>query len=252
MATPVPMPISSPSENRTVIVVGKTGAGKSTVANVVLNRKTALNELEEEFEVKCSLESVTPKCSHRDSIMTDNGKYYNVRVIDTVGLFDTMNKSVDTTVSDMKQYMLNFCKDGLNLVLFTMREGRFSDEEKVTFDFIIKNFREEISNISALVITHCDIKAEEEREKIIRDFKESSKTANIASFMQKGIFTVGFPSLSDRQKMKRSLRDILEEGMVEDQKTLLNLLITADEAKVTDKIFKPTFWEKCVSLCKLL
>ena len=81
---------------RVVIVLGKTGGGKSTVANRVLGSET--------FVVKDTPQSVTRSCTN--SISTMKGTGIEVEMIDTVGLFDH-DISNEDTIKEIKDYLKN-------------------------------------------------------------------------------------------------------------------------------------------------
>ena len=68
-------------QRRNIIVLGKTGAGKSTVANQILGTN--------HFEVSTSTQSVTRRVRNGEARLTVDGVDYNIKIIDTVGLFDT-------------------------------------------------------------------------------------------------------------------------------------------------------------------
>ena len=55
----------------------------------------------------------------------------------------------------------------------------------------------QISEISAVVLTHCEHLSEEEREKMIEQFKKDHPS--VAELMGKGILAVGFPDSSHIQ-----------------------------------------------------
>ena len=98
-------------EIRTVVVVGKTGAGKSTVANQILGR--------EAFKVKNVASSVTSEVEDMCSLVYDESSNtrYNFRVIDTLGVFDTSLKN-DAVITKIKKFFQNEAPGGVNLVLF--------------------------------------------------------------------------------------------------------------------------------------
>ena len=206
--------IMAQSTTRSVMVVGKTGAGKSTVSNAIVGE----NPL---FKVSGSVSSCTDKCKHCDVEYTEGDTQYRLRVIDTVGLFDTGPQTNKETIEELKQYLLDNFSKGINLILFVLREGRFTFEERNTFKFLQQNFCEEISAISALVLTNCEMKDEATRSKIIQEFRSNEMTKPTAEFLKAGIYPVGFPSAEDLSKFPPALASYFEVSIHKDrQKTV--------------------------------
>lgn len=225
------------SKRRNVVVLGKCGAGKSTVANNIVGHDV--------FTVGSSLGSVTEKPSHTEVIATGkDGTQYNFKVIDTVGLFD-MQKTNKATINSVKSYFKKRVPEGVNLVLFVFKHGRFTPEEKETFDYIIKNFRKEISGISALVVTSCEDLDEEGREKVKKEFSSNASTTDLASFMGKGIFTVGFPDLKN---VKEKYREDYKADAEQDAEVLRELVYECSELRLSQEMFQESFWSKCTIL----
>ena len=162
--------------------------------------------------------------------------------MDTVGLFDTNSFSNKDIMNDIKNVVQNKLTEGVSLILFVFKQGRFTKEENETFKFIIKNFKNEISEISALIITGCDNEDEEGRKKIVEEFTINPVTKEIASFMGKGIHCVGFPTLTN---MKQQIKTIIEEDMKKDITMLRNLAFNSSEMKGSKEILQYSFWEKC-------
>lgn len=231
---------------RNVVVLGKTGGGKSTVANKILETSPTQKQ---PFVV--SDRKVTDSATARANaaityLKTTDGCQYYIKVIDTVGLFDTKGKTNKEILDATKQYIRDQIPDGVNLVLFIYRQGRWTKEEQDTFDFITKNFRNEISSISALVITGCDGYDKPQKEDVIKDFTESKP--KIAGFMEKGIHPVGFPDLT---KLKPKLKALYEEDARNDQEELRRLIYSCDDKKLSREIMGETIWErasKCIIL----
>ena len=75
-------------EKRNVVVVGKTGGGKCTVANKILGQV--------KFVVKNVAAGVTLNVEAHCCCLDDESSHtvYSFKVVDTVGLFDTKVKNV--------------------------------------------------------------------------------------------------------------------------------------------------------------
>ena len=228
--------------DRFVLVVGKSGAGKSTVANKILDPPEG-----PPFNVSNDvLPSDTAETKSAKALLeTDHGKY-QVQVIDTQGFFDTRNVSNEKVISGIKKYIIEEIPSGLNLILFVFKHGRWTDEEQKMYDYVTRNFVEEISSISALVITGCENITDEEREKNVNEFKSRCPAVN--AFMTKGILAVGFPDIS---KLKENLRQLCEEEQKDDQKQLRRLVYSCDNKILTKDIFKPKFIDK-IRACAIL
>lgn len=218
------------SSRRNVVVVGKTGSGKSTVANYILSTG------DDEFEVSASFKSVTQRVSHADTVLTYDSGIYSVTVLDTVGLFDTGMLSNKKIMDEVQDYAHKHAPDGVNLVLFVMKKGRYSPEEKQAFDYISERLGRNISAVSALVLTHCDNEDEEARQSLVEDFTTGDMTSKMASCMEKGIYTVGFP---DTGKMKQKMLALMQEDIEDDRQTLLKLIASCSEREFTKELSVP-------------
>lgn len=173
-------------------------------------------------------------------------------MMDTVGLFDPSrdNKSV---VREAKDFFRKNAPEGLSLVLFVLREGRFTPEEKDTFSLLAKNFhREKVNEISALIVTNCENYTTklEERETLKRDLRESAQTKSMCEFMHKGIFTVGFPAL---KTAKVAAKPVFAESALEDAETLRDLVRKCEDKMIlTEELLSDSFWEKVGRTCQIL
>ena len=222
---------------RNVLIVGKTGAGKSTIANIIIGK--------DEFKVQHSVSSVTRKTKHAKVSIATEDCQYNIKIIDTVGLFDTGIKTNQATIDEIKQYFRDYIPEGISLILFVFKEGRFTPEERATFDFIIKNFDRDISDISALIVTNCDHKSERARKEYIDDIKSNDVTKSIADFVTKGIYAVGFPKLED---IDEEWRPMYEKKIDKDKKQLQDLVHGSSEMRLARELFDDSFWTRCVIL----
>ena len=230
---------------RNIVVVGKTGTGKSTVANVILNGIRGLND-KKTFTVKSSATSVTSTASCSIATVFPHGfseSGYRLKVIDTVGLFDTgSTKTNKQIVRDLRDYFIKNIENGVNLVLFVMKKDRFTAEEEEVFSFLMKHFSREIGELSALLITHCDSNKESERKEYIEGFKKSPRGGKVARFMGKGIYAVGFP---DFTTIDEDFVPAYEKKAQKDIDVVRGLVFSSDRITFSKQMWDSTqFWEK--------
>lgn len=237
---------STPVQKRNIAVLGKTGAGKSTVANKILegNLEGAAN-----FRVSHSvISSVTEGTTASTALLdTTNGKYL-VQVVDTQGLFDTRQEIPnDKIMREIKKFSKDKIPEGFSLILFVFKHGRWTDEEQRTLDYIVSHFEREISAISALIITGCESFTDEEKKRIVDEFRHAQP--QIANFMQKGIHTIGFPDIST---LKSPFRETSPADQIIDQERIRNLVYSCHEMKLTREIVQEKFWQKVYDGCNIL
>ena len=229
---------------RNIIVLGKTGCGKSTLANKIIG----LNEEEAPFKVKQSIESVTTKIESVIEHVKIGKGVYVIHMIDTVGFCNAQSNGSKTDRSiaiDLKKHMRERAYEGINLIVFVFKRGRFSEEENRVFRIISQNFKDLVKECSCLVITNCDGLNEDAREKLILDFKTNELTKKFAEVMTKGIYTVGFPKVSD---LSKRMKEAAIEDMKDDIAPIHDLITKSRKLYLNDDIQKDSFLENCTIL----
>ena len=183
-------------------------------------------------------QSVTREISHKIMRFQKEDIEYEVTVIDTVGLFDTMSEVGGRPNPAILDEIEAYLKDrftGVNILLFVLRKGPLTAEERGVFSFIKGRFAKAISPISALAITNCENLIPAARDAIVKEFRSDTNTKTIATQMEKGIHPVGFP---DIKTMLPDLQRAYTSKMTEDRDTLLNLICQAEKLHLTKELYQ--------------
>ncbi|XP_072562999.1 uncharacterized protein [Paramormyrops kingsleyae] len=147
----------SPAEVR-IVLLGKTGSGKSSAGNVILG--------EEKFKVICNPYDATTDCQTEEGNV--NGR--KITVTDTPGIFDPNRDEKDVKYSIIS--CLTHCAPGPHAFILVLRVGRHTKEDEESVKMILKWFGEEALKHTVVLFTHGE---ELKKNQTIKEFVGMNK-----------------------------------------------------------------------------
>ncbi|CAE8742988.1 unnamed protein product [Polarella glacialis] len=196
----------------TLVMVGPTGQGKSTLGNMIAGGGAAYAP----FTTSDDFDSETLEASHADFEFD----FRTFRAIDTIGFLDTRMDAAQNM--DKFAGFAHRAPGGIDVFLFVLKKGRFTEQSLAQIAAFRAVAGDEALRHTVLVFTHCGAETSES----LQERCASTTNSHLKSAIECCVTVIGVDSLAtdreDRGDLVSSVRDVIKanNGRKYDNSTL--------------------------------
>jgi DNA repair exonuclease SbcCD ATPase subunit len=203
--------VNDMNEIRNILLIGRTGGGKSTLGNVLINKNNEFEIVFEESDGSISATKSVKEATAEIDLSRDGSEKRKYRIIDTIGVGDT-KLTPQGVLTRLAEIATRVKSEGLNHIFF-VTQGRFTKEEVEAYGLLSSIiFDKDVLKYTTVVRTNF---SRFENEEACADDRQSLRmeNADLSHILNKvNIIYVDNPPLEGRPRVVEINKETREES----------------------------------------